>query len=100
MIMVTASTTKTGKSEKTHAQPDGEGRCDVCGNRYDKMLSVELEGVKRSFDCFECAIFAMAPTCRHCGVRVVGHGLEAGDALFCCAHCARQAGIEDLRDRA
>ena len=77
-----------------------EGRCEVCNNRYDKMLRVEVGGVTRQFDCFECAIFAMAPTCRHCGVRMVGHGVEAGKDLFCCANCARQAGVEVLRDRA
>lgn len=25
-------------------------------------------------DSFECAIRAMAPTCVHCGCRVIGHG--------------------------
>lgn len=77
-----------------------QGRCEVCDNSYDKMLHVEHEGVAHQFDCFECAIFAMAPTCKHCGVRVVGHGVEAGRELFCCAHCARQSGVDALRDRA
>jgi hypothetical protein len=77
-----------------------EGRCEVCNNRYDKMMIVELDGERRQFDCFECAMFALAPTCRNCGVRVVGHGVEAGRDVFCCAHCARQDGVDSLRDRA
>ncbi|HZF03874.1 MAG TPA: hypothetical protein VE932_06035 [Patescibacteria group bacterium] len=32
-------------------------KCEVCGN---------------------CAIHRMAPTCAHCGCKVVGHGVEAG----------------------
>jgi hypothetical protein len=30
---------------------------------------------------------------------VIGHGVEVGDTVFCCAHCARQAGEEGARDR-
>jgi len=29
-----------------------------------------------TFDSFECAIHALAPTCENCGIRIVGHGLE------------------------
>jgi hypothetical protein len=28
-----------------------------------------------TFDCFECAIQALAPTCAHCQSRVIGHGV-------------------------
>jgi hypothetical protein len=26
-----------------------------------------------TFDSFECVIDAVAPTCKHCGMRIVGH---------------------------
>jgi hypothetical protein len=31
-------------------------------------------------------------------VRVVGHGVEAGEHIFCCAHCAREHGVTELAD--
>jgi len=75
-------------------------RCDVCGNEYDKMLVI-LQGDRRmTFDSFECAIEAMAPRCAQCGCRVIGHGIEAQDQIYCCAHCAQQAGASGVRDRA
>lgn len=48
----------------------------------------------------KCAIFALAPACIRCGVRIVGHGLEKDGQMFCCNHCAEHMGIEELRDRA
>lgn len=74
-------------------------RCDVCGNDYDKAFQVTQLGRTMTFDSFECAIQAMAPTCAHCGCRVVGHGVETGDKIYCCAHCAKQEGAEGLSDR-
>jgi Rieske Fe-S protein len=74
--------------------------CEVCGNEYDKTFEIRLEGSTHVFDSFECAIHALAPTCEHCGCRVIGHGVEAGDGrIFCCAHCAERSGVEQLRDR-
>ena len=52
-----------------------------------------------TFDSFECAIHALAPTCAHCDIRVIGHGVQAGDAIYCCAHCAEQEGATGLDDR-
>jgi hypothetical protein len=76
-------------------------RCEVCGNDYDKTLSVTLaDGDAHTFDSFECAIQALAPSCAHCGCRVIGHGVEAGDKMFCCAYCARMSGEKGMRDRA
>ncbi|MBD0318479.1 MAG: hypothetical protein ICV71_08125 [Thermoleophilia bacterium] len=76
-------------------------RCDVCGNDYDKAFRVVGPGgEERIFDSFECAIHAMAPTCANCGCRIVGHGVEGGERIFCCAHCAGQAGVGGLADRA
>ena len=75
-------------------------KCDVCGNDYDKVMEITQAGRTGKFDSFECAIEAMAPKCAHCGCRVVGHGIEAGDQVFCCAHCARHAGFSDVKDHA
>jgi hypothetical protein len=50
--------------------------CEVCGNVYDKPIQVSLGGRTMTFDSFECAIHAMAPTCAHCGCKIVGHGVE------------------------
>ena len=74
--------------------------CDVCGNDYDKAFQIVGLGRTMTFDSFECAIQALAPPCAHCGCRIVGHGLEANGAIFCCAHCAGQEGVTTLRDRA
>jgi len=75
-------------------------RCDNCGNDYDKAFEVVKDGRTHTFDSFECAIHALAPKCAACGTPIVGHGLEKGDAMFCCAHCAGRQGVTELRDRA
>ncbi len=75
-------------------------RCDVCGNDYDKAFIVTMAGRRHIFDSFECAIQALAPTCAHCGCKVIGHGVEDSGAIFCCAHCAQHAGVAGLKDRA
>jgi hypothetical protein len=74
--------------------------CETCGNDYDKSFQVKMNGATHTFDSFECAIHALAPTCAHCGIRIVGHGLEKDDEMFCCAHCAQREGVRELRDRA
>ncbi len=71
------------------------GRCEVCGNEYRKTLEIKYEGRVATFDSFECAIHAMAPTCEHCGCRVIGHGVEVGERIFCCANCAQMVGISE-----
>jgi hypothetical protein len=76
------------------------GTCEVCGNNYDKAFTVTTDGKAHTFDSFECAIHALAPECAHCGCRVVGHGVEQDDRVYCCAHCAKLAGATALRDRA
>jgi hypothetical protein len=76
-----------------------EERCETCGNQYDKAFHLVTGGHTHTFDCFECAIQALAPQCTHCGIRVIGHGVEAHNRIFCCAHCAAQLG-EHLQDRA
>ncbi len=61
--------------------------CEVCGNEYDKTFEVRRG-------------HALAPVCEHCGCRVIGHGVEADERIFCCANCAERAGVTGLADRA
>ena len=74
--------------------------CDMCGNEYDKAMQITVGDETHTFDSFECAIHAIAPTCGNCGCRIVGHGVEGGNRMFCCAHCARDSGVEGVADRA
>ena len=74
-------------------------QCEVCGNEYDKTFEVVAAGKSHVFDSFECAITSLAPTCRHCGCRMIGHGVEVQGAMYCSAHCARQEGAQGMRDR-
>lgn len=74
-------------------------QCEVCGNEYDKAMQISLQGTTHTFDSFECAIHALAPTCTHCGCRIIGHGVEANGTMFCCANCAKLSGVQELRDR-
>jgi hypothetical protein len=62
-------------------------------------FQVSMSGTTRTFDSFECAIHALAPTCCNCGIRIVGHGLEKDGVFFCCEHCAEVVGVRGLRDR-
>ena len=75
-------------------------RCELCGNEYDKAFQISMSGKTHTFDSFECAIQALAPTCGHCGCRIIGHGVEGDGAMYCCAHCASQKGVRAVRDRA
>jgi len=56
--------------------------CETCGNTYDKAFEVSIGGTTHTFDSF------------------IGHGMEARGQYFCCAYCARQAGVHELHDRA
>jgi hypothetical protein len=75
-------------------------RCEVCGNQYDKAFEVVSNGTRHVFDCFACAIQALAPRCSTCSTLIIGHGMESGGRFYCCAHCARQAGVAEMHDRA
>ena len=75
-------------------------QCEVCGNNYDKTFEIIARGGRHVFDSFECAIHQLAPECEHCGCKVVGHGIESDGQFYCCAHCARSAGVHGARDRA
>ena len=74
-------------------------KCEVCGNDYDKSFQVVRAGETHTFDSFECAIHALAPTCAHCGCRIIGHGVEARGTFYCSAHCAKHAGVKGVDDR-
>jgi hypothetical protein len=98
------------ENSRLRNSPDGAGlayseweiimaRCETCGNDYDKAFQVTMNGKTHTFDSFECAIHALAPTCANCGIHIVGHGLEKEATFFCCEHCAEAKGVSGLRDR-
>lgn len=72
--------------------------CATCGNDYYDAFQVTMDGETHTFDSFECAIQKLAPTCAHCGVRIIGHGLEASGTFYCCDHCAEAEGVTGLSD--
>ena len=74
-------------------------RCEVCGNDYDKSFQVTMAGTTHVYDSFECAIHGLAPECEHCGIKIVGHGIESDGVFFCCANCASHEGVEEAVDR-
>jgi hypothetical protein len=39
------------------------GICEVCGNDYDETMDMIVGNETRTFDSFECAIHALAPSC-------------------------------------
>ena len=73
--------------------------CEVCGNDYDKAFEVRAGGSTHTFDSFECAIQALALICAPRSYRVIGPGVESNGQIFCCAHCASEEGVSNLRDR-
>ena len=75
------------------------GRCERCGNDYDKSFEVILGGERHVFDSFECAIQTVAPVCASCGTRILGHGVESRGTFYCCAHCSELAGVRGIEDR-
>lgn len=70
---------------------DKNSACATCGNSYDRPMTIELNGERLVFDSFECAIQRLAPLCPACGCRVIGHGSQIDDTIYCCASCARRA---------
>lgn len=74
-------------------------KCEVCGNDYDKAFQVTFAGKIHTFDAFECAIYKLAPECDHCGCKIIGHGIESEGTYYCCANCAKMAGVSGAKDR-
>jgi hypothetical protein len=66
---------------------------------YDKSFEVTIAGRTMTFDSFECAIQALAPTCPHCGNRIIGHGVEQNGTIFCCVYCARTKALNPPPDQ-
>jgi len=62
--------------------------CETCGNDYNRTIEVRKDGQTHIYDSFECVIHALAPVCAHCGMRVIGHGVDRGETIYCCDHCA------------
>jgi hypothetical protein len=74
--------------------------CDTCGNEYDKAFTeTRADGHTATFDSIECAAVGLAPACAYCGCRILGHGVEVDDNIYCCANCARKAGSTGVSDR-
>lgn len=74
-------------------------QCQQCGNEYDKAFQVVMGSQNYVFDSFECAVAKLAPTCKHCGCRIIGHGMEVGSNFYCCANCANAEGAHGIHDR-
>ena len=74
-------------------------RCFTCGNEYDNCFTVIKNNTTYLFDSFECAIHAIAPCCKHCHCKIIGHGVQIANHIFCCANCSRKDGINILNDR-
>ncbi len=65
------------------------GICMTCGNDYENTFSVIKEDERYEFDCFECAIQALAPHCAHCDCVIIGQGVELDGRFYCGSHCLR-----------
>jgi hypothetical protein len=75
-------------------------RCEIWSNDHDKAFQIMKDGRSHTFDSFECAIHARAPSRAQCGIRIVGHGMEKSGKYYCCRHCAEKQGAPELHDRA
>lgn len=74
-------------------------QCANCGNDYHRAFTVTMNGESYTFDSFECAIQRLAPVCKICDTRIIGHGIEDADGdLYCCAHCASKDGVTEAVD--
>ena len=73
--------------------------CDVCGNEYDKPVQITQQGRTMTFDCFECAIHAVAPRCAHCDCRIIGQCIAVpvarGMKAYKASAIARRKGLTD-----
>lgn len=74
--------------------------CATCGNDYDRCFEVTTaSGEHLAFDSIECAATRIAPICINCGTRILGHGVENEEHMFCSAHCAHLVGVTGVSDR-
>src|SRR5205807_3130292 len=79
-------------SRRRHTRLQGDWSSDVCSSDL-----IVANGISHYFDSFECAIHALAPVCEHCGCKIIGHGIEAGDNYYCCASCAHHEGVTSVQ---
>lgn len=63
--------------------------CNNCGNNDKSCLQIIYNNKKYHFDCFQCAIFLLAPCCQSCGLQIIGHALDISESEFCCNHCLK-----------
>ena len=77
----------------------GTARCEVCGNSAGKCFEVHLGGEKHVFDSFECAMRAFRLHCVNCGCEIVGHGVQAGNRVFCSQQCAAEDSAREYARR-
>ncbi len=61
--------------------------CNVCANECAIAYEIYHNEQSYTFDCFECAIYKLAPACKCCGCIVIGHGIELNKQFYCSAHC-------------
>lgn len=74
--------------------------CYFCANDYDEAVQSQVEGLDYWIDSFESSNQTLPPQCAACGCQIIGQGVQEGSTLFCCAHCAKGAGANEVRDRA
>jgi len=73
--------------------------CDACGNDYARAFQiVTSDGKRHVADSLECAAHLIAPTCAHCACRILGHGIDTPEGIYCCASCARHSGEQRAVD--
>lgn len=51
-------------------------RCEVCGNEYHKSFELIMNEKSHIFDCFECAIHALAPPASTATVELSDMGVK------------------------
>jgi hypothetical protein len=71
--------------------------CELCGNESNRTFEVISAGVSHTFDSIECAATVIAPHCKHCDCRILGHAYDVDGDMFCCVHCAEMFGQQELR---
>jgi hypothetical protein len=63
--------------------------CIVCHHENDKNFTIKINNKIYTFDCFECAIYKLAPCCARCHCTIIGHGITANRLLYCGEDCVR-----------
>jgi hypothetical protein len=62
-------------------------RCEFCGNDYGKAFQVQMPGRFIHIQSLRVRhLDACANVRSHCGGQMIGHSVEAGDRILCCAN--------------